>query len=361
MSHLMGSSNLSSLPLRPIPGPRFRLLGSSWDPRSQCRSLPVGLTLSDLSRSYLCRPSPPFSLARRDISLSRRNVSLSSSAALSSSLLRSAASASCSQTSGLFPRAVPPPPDDRSASLSRERPSRFADLFAVRSPKHLSLLFSTSANRFRSSLLLGGAAWGSSSPFGAAPLVAVGVTSSPSRRPLVGPSPIPNASSRVRRCRRLSFSSRPAPSPRTLSSPFAFLIALLSLVSSAMLWFSALAARCRWAAASCTTRLVSPRSCPPRSGCAGGSPRCPLGGSECCRCWRASRLPPRTGFGAKCDYARYRCPIAARFSLRGRGPVYSLLSTARSRARQIAVSVRSPNSKGLGLGESRVRAGPKRS
>ena len=57
----------------------------------------------------------------------------------------------------------------------------------------------------------------------------------------------------------------------------------------------------------------------------------------------------------------YRCPIAARFSLRGRGPVYSLLSTARSRARQIAVSVRSPNSKGLGLGESRVRAGPKRS
>ena len=140
------------------------------------------------------------------------------------------------------------------------------------------------------------------------------------------------------------FSSRPAPSPRSLSSSLSSIVASSPLVSSAMLWLSALAARCRWAAASCTTRLVSPRSCPPRSGCAGGSPRCPLGGSECCRCWRASRLPPRTGFGAKCDYARYRCPIAARFSLRGRGPVYSLLSTARSRARQIAVSVRSPNS-----------------
>ena len=231
----MGSSNLSSLPLRPIPGPRFRLLGSSWNPRSQCRSLPVGLTLSDLSRSYLCRPSPPFSLARRDISLSRRNVSLSSSAAFSSNLLRSAASASCSQTSGLFFRAALSSPVGRPTSPSRERPTRFAVLFAVSSPKHLSLLFSTSANRFRSSLPLGGAAWGRSSPYGTAPLVAVGVTSSPSRRPLVGSSPIPNASSRVRRCRRLLFSSRPAPSPRSLSSPFAFLIASLPLVSSAML------------------------------------------------------------------------------------------------------------------------------
>ena len=295
LSHLMGSSNLSSLPLRPIPGPRFRLLGSSWDPRSQCRSLPVGLTLSDLSRSYLCRPSPPFSLARRDISLSRRNVSLSSSAALSSNLLRSAASASCSQTSGLFFRAALSSPVGRPTSPSRERPTRFAVLFAVSSPKHLSLLFSTSANRFRSSLPLGGAAWGRSSPYGTAPLVAVGVTSSPSRRPLVRSSPIPNSSSSGRRRRRLSFSPRPAPSPRSLSSSLPSIVASSPLVSSALLWLSALAARCRWAAASCTRRLVSPRCCPSRSGAAGGSPRCVLGGSEGCRCWRARpnyRLEP---------------------------------------------------------------------
>ncbi len=174
--------------------------------------------------------------------------------------------------------------------------------------------------------------------------MAVCVTSPPSRRPLVGSSPIPNASSRVRWCRRLLFSSRPAPSPRSLSSSLSSIIASSPLVSSAMSWLSALAARCRWAAASCTRRLVSPRCCPSRAGSAGGSLRCVLGGSEGCRCWRASKLPPRTGFGAKCVCARCRCSIAARFSLRGRGPVYSLLSTARSRACQIAVSVRSPNS-----------------
>ena len=91
-------------------------------------------------------------------------------------------------------------------------------------------------------------------------------------------------------------------------------------------------------------RFSLPTGCPLRLGRPGGSPRCLLGGSEGCRCWRASKLLPRTGFGAKCVYARCRCSIAARFSLRGRSPVYSLLSTARSRAFQIAVSVRSPNS-----------------
>ena len=104
---------------------------------------------------------------------------------------------------------------------------------------------------------------------------------------------------------------------------------------------SALAARCRWAAVSCAARLTSSRGCPFRSGPAGGSPRWLFGGTEGCRCRRASELPPRTGFGAKCDYSRCRCSLAARFSLRGRVPVCSLLSTARSRARQIAVSVRS--------------------
>ena len=285
----------------------------------------------------MCRPSPSLSLARSNVS----NVLLSSSANFSFSFLSSAARASLRPSPGPFSRAAPSPPVGRSGSLSRERPSRFADLFAVISLKHLSLLSSTSANRFRSSLLLGGAAWGSSSPFGTAPLVAVGVTSSPSRRPLAGSSPIPNASSSRRRCRRLSFSWRPAPSPLSLSLSPSSIVASSPFVSSAMLWSSALAARCRWAAVSCAARLTSSRGCPFRSGPAGGSPRWLFGGTEGCRCRRASELPPRTGFGAKCDYSRCRCSIAARFSLRGRVPVCSLLSTARSRARQIAVSVRS--------------------